>query len=381
MRSFALNHVADMPLLDELDRAIGCEHVSTAWVVAHIAEVDLRELYRLRGYDSMHAYGVGWCRLSEDAAYRRIQAARAARKHPCLFDELATGRLNLSAVCLIAPHLTAESVGEVVDAARHRSNAEIKQWLTEKLFARSEAPPPAPAARQLPVGLPPPAAGPVRVGTPLLGPEVRGPSEPVAPVALAMPVEREVRAKTPELTPGSGPLEFEMRFTISREDQERFRYAQALLGHAIPSGDVAAIYRRAIEAIITECEKRKLSATGKPPGEGSPVAGRPRRHIPAHVRRAVWVRDEGRCTDAAPSGQRCDARRLLEFDHIVPVARGGRSTVENVRLRCRAHNQDAARRVLGARFMNGRRRRAAIARAVGRVLPAWNDPGMGPRGP
>jgi hypothetical protein len=64
------------------------------------------------------------------------------------------------------------------------------------------------------------------------------------------------------------------------------------------------------------------------------------------------------------SGKRCAARRLLEFDHMDEVARGGVATVSGVRLRCRAHNQYEAERTFGAGFMENRRRVAAEARAA-----------------
>ena len=82
------------------------------------------------------------------------------------------------------------------------------------------------------------------------------------------------------------------------------------------------------------------------------------------MRRAVWVRDEGQCTFAGESGHRCAEKRGLEFDHIEPVARGGRSTTDNLRLRCRAHNQYEAERVYGAAFMEGKRMQVE-ARAAG----------------
>jgi hypothetical protein len=59
------------------------------------------------------------------------------------------------------------------------------------------------------------------------------------------------------------------------------------------------------------------------------------------------------------AGKRCGARTLLEFDHAEPVARGGRSTVDNVRLRCRLHNRYEAERVFGVEFME--RKRGAVA--------------------
>ncbi|MEO7868641.1 MAG: HNH endonuclease, partial [Candidatus Eisenbacteria bacterium] len=57
-------------------------------------------------------------------------------------------------------------------------------------------------------------------------------------------------------------------------------------------------------------------------------------------------------------GHRCQCDSRLELDHIEPVARGGETTVENLRLRCRAHNQHEAERVFGAGFMERKRAEA-----------------------
>jgi 5-methylcytosine-specific restriction endonuclease McrA len=81
------------------------------------------------------------------------------------------------------------------------------------------------------------------------------------------------------------------------------------------------------------------------------------RTIPADVRRAVWERDEGRCTFVSESGHRCEERRVLEYDHVHPVALGSvHPSVEGIRLRCRAHNQYEAERVFGSEFMEKKRR-------------------------
>jgi HNH endonuclease len=69
----------------------------------------------------------------------------------------------------------------------------------------------------------------------------------------------------------------------------------------------------------------------------------------------------------AENGHRCEERKGLEFDHIEPVARGGKSTIDNLRLRCRAHNQLSAEQTYGREFMDAKieesRRAAAINRA------------------
>jgi hypothetical protein len=54
---------------------------------------------------------------------------------------------------------------------------------------------------------------------------------------------------------------------------------------------------------------------------------------------------------------------MLEFDHVQPVARGGKASVEGIRLRCRGHNQYEAERAFGAEFMQKKREEARTARA------------------
>jgi hypothetical protein len=61
-----------------------------------------------------------------------------------------------------------------------------------------------------------------------------------------------------------------------------------------------------------------------------------REPIPKDVRAFVWRRDEGRCVS-------CGSNERLEFDHIVPVSKGGSSTERNIQLLC-----DLCNRVKGS---------------------------------
>ena len=66
----------------------------------------------------------------------------------------------------------------------------------------------------------------------------------------------------------------------------------------------------------------------------------PRRHIPAAVRRHVWLRDGGRCCYRDPlSGRRCTSSHLLQIDHLLPVAQGGGPEPDNLELACFAHHR------------------------------------------
>lgn len=57
------------------------------------------------------------------------------------------------------------------------------------------------------------------------------------------------------------------------------------------------------------------------------VAGARRERIPEEVRLFAWTRDEGRCV-------RCGAEDDLQFDHVIPVARGGGNAPENIQVLC-----------------------------------------------
>jgi 5-methylcytosine-specific restriction endonuclease McrA len=185
--------------------------------------------------------------------------------------------------------------------------------------------------------------------------------------ASFVPVARNQPAPGPvEVTPKRSRVEpiarerYVLRACLGQETLDKLRRAQALLSHKIPNGDLPAVLDRALDALIEQLEKKKCgSRSNHPPRKPSNNS----RHIPAHVRHAVWQRDGGQCTLVGESGHRCTETHLIEFDHAVPVARGGESTVENVRLRCRAHNQHEAERAFGRDFMRRKRQEANAARA------------------
>jgi hypothetical protein len=77
------------------------------------------------------------------------------------------------------------------------------------------------------------------------------------------------------------------------------------------------------------------------PSAGARVDGFVRETIPERVRHEVWRRDQGRCVD-------CGSRERLEFDHIIPVSKGGSNTARNIELRCEACNRRKSASVLPA---------------------------------
>ena len=82
------------------------------------------------------------------------------------------------------------------------------------------------------------------------------------------------------------------------------------------------------------------------------------RYIAAPVKRAVCERDRDQCTYVAANGRRCPESKKLEFHHEQAYALGGKATVDNVRLLCRAHNFLQAELDFGKKHMSRYRRPA-----------------------
>jgi 5-methylcytosine-specific restriction endonuclease McrA len=175
------------------------------------------------------------------------------------------------------------------------------------------------------------------------------------------PEQVEVRSQVEPLSEES----FFLQATIRRATHENMVYCQDQLGHRVARSDVPELLDRAFLALRRELDKARLGAGRPRRGRGSSDP----RYIPLEVKWAVWGRDGGRCTFVGENGQRCPACSDLDFDHIIPVARGGKSTEDNVRLLCAAHNQLEAERTFGAGFME-MKREAARAAAVERRTAA-----------
>jgi hypothetical protein len=113
-----------------------------------------------------------------------------------------------------------------------------------------------------------------------------------------------------------------------------------LLRHVIPDGDPALIVDHALTLLVAALERAKTGAADRPRPGRPPVMGT--RQIPAHVKRGVWQRDGGQCAFVGATG-RCAETGFLEDHHVVPFAAGGEASIDNIALRCRAHNAYEAR--------------------------------------
>ncbi len=327
-------------LLERLQALVRRGNAVEAELLAHLAEVDARKLYLEQACSSMFAYCQRVLRFAEGVAYKRIQAARAARRFPEVLAAVRSGELHVTGVSLLAPRLDANNVAELIHASRNRSADEIRRLLADR-----EPRPDVPASVRR-VATPTPAPARTPVDSPLL--TAGAPSRRVTEGRSA-PVDPAPRARSEPL----GGARYHVQFTADRALYEQLQELRALMRHQVPNGDLGEILSRAVALLLKEVRKRKFAATSAPrrARPANTRDGRPSRHIPADIRRSVWKRDGGRCTYVSPGGRRCGASEFVEFDHVETWARTREHSLEAITLRCRAHNQLRAREDFGERHV------------------------------
>ena len=343
--------LSDDELVERVKHFAACERRASVALIRSLVEFDARRLYLREGCSSLFTYCTHVLHLSEGSAYNRIETARAARRYPKVLEALERGDLTLTAVRLLAPHLTPANHGEVLEAARHRSKQGIQE-LTASLNPR-----PAAATIIRRVAPQPTKCDATGASASATAPELET-SLPTAAVTSPRSSSGLDIAPTPApqfraavVTP-LAPDRYKLQVTLKRETREKLRRAQALARHRLPDGDVGSILDRALTLLIDDLERQRFARVALPrpsPGERR-ASGR---HIPAAVRRAVWQRDEGRCAFVGRAGP-CRETAFLEFHHVAPYAAGGAATADNIQLRCRAHNQYEAHLSFGGTLVRER---------------------------
>lgn len=298
-----LDALADDVLLERLHALVRLEREDTALVVEHLAAVDERDIVKKRGYPSLFEYCVKVLGYSEPSAYHRIRAARAIKKKPELLTLLNSGELHLQAIVLLHPHLDGAGADELVQGARGKTKREVETVLAP-LTPRPE------------------------------------PRETIRIISVQPTRDADMPLFAPAADPSCpepAPIRAHFTFTASPLFVERFEKAKEILWHKFPDGRMEDIFMDSLQALL-QIKDPMLQASRE---QRAQSAGR---HIPKWIKRQVWKRDAGRCVYAAPDGHVCGSRTGLEFDHIIPWARGGSSNdPHNIRLLCRSHNQLLAR--------------------------------------
>jgi hypothetical protein len=331
-----LSQASDGELFVGLHSLVNAQRVQMADIIEHLGELDARRAYLDRGFPSLYQYCLERLRFSEDEAWRRIDAARIAREFPTAHAFLRDGRITLTVLTMLKPHLTMENHVALLDSVANKTSRLAKEWLAAQ-FPRPDVPA---SLWRVPVrgSLPDSTA----TTLPFLAHAATAPASS-ASEHRASESAASNRARVEPLSEDR----FLLKVTVSRSVRDELEKARSLMRHQNPSGDTEAILARALRELTARLEKEKLG------GAERPATPRPakRECVTNAVRREVIARDGLGCAFVSDDGQRCDCTDFLEFDHVEPKGRGNASGAENVRLLCRAHNLREAERVYGKAFM------------------------------
>jgi hypothetical protein len=134
MKSNPLSQLPDDALQSALLALTRRSNENLARLLASLAEMDARELFRSAGYSSAYEFCVHGQHMDEDDVPGYLRVARVARQFPAIFPAIADARLNTATVLLLEPHLTPATVDELLAAAAHKTETEIKRLLAERFL-------------------------------------------------------------------------------------------------------------------------------------------------------------------------------------------------------------------------------------------------------
>lgn len=303
-----LRSLTDKSLHEKTQALVKNEREITLQVLQHLREVERRSLFATLSYSSLFEYAVKELKYSESAALRRISSMRLLRELPELEKKVESGALPLSTLSQAQSFFRQEKTQnlekiEILSTLENKSAREVER----ELVSRSSEP------EKL--------------------------------------VKEKLRAVSATHT--------EVKFLVEEEFISELEELKAMLSHKMPNASLKELMAFALKQTLKELrpkepkEKNSVDKQPAPPTseakQSSPqqqptppaLVVKNTRYIPVEVKRQVWKRDQGQCSFNC-GGKRCGAKHFLEFDHIKPFALGGEATAENLRLRCRTHNQLAA---------------------------------------
>jgi hypothetical protein len=285
--------------------------------------------------------------LSEDVYRKRLKAARVVAFYPVLWTMLEEGRTHLAQLAMLYSHLTEANSEIILAKLPGMSKRELETLLAKvgRDGSVSEA------------------EAKIEIRLTLTESElaVHERAREVLSASGHVPNDSEIFAKAlAQLVEAKDPLRKAER-AMQRKERAAQRREGELKEHAanadaeFNADSHVDAETRGVQGQASD-EHSTLVTESRPVVAPGPEA-RQRVYIPAEVIHAVYLRDKGQCAEILPDGRRCPERRMVEKDHRIPWCWRGEDSIKNLRLMCRAHNQAAARRMLGEAWVGPHRRR------------------------
>lgn len=305
-----MKYLSDQELHRATEKLVKQERKISLIIVHHLKEIDRRRLWAKMAYSSLFEYCTKALGYSESQAYRRISALKLIREIPEVEEKIVSGGLNLTTISQVQTFFRQES-----KIQNRKLSPEEKHFVLEMISGKTQKETAIELAK--------------------LDPDIPKP-------------DRE-KAVADSLT--------QIQFIADQELMAKFKRLRDLLSHQIsPVGNYSDLLHKisdiALEKLEPKATKTRHTASAKRLSVVAKTIDSKSRYIPVETERSVWRRDQGQCCYRDPfTNRRCACRSGLEIDHILPFAKGGDSSLDNLRLLCRSHNQLAAIQEFGAAKM------------------------------
>src|SRR5688572_12488228 len=249
MTSLNVSRLPDADLLGAAERLVTSERRVVAELVVHLAEIEARQLHLARGFPCLRDYCREALQLSEYEAFARIEAARAGRRFPRVFELLLDGSLCLTTVQLLARRLTADNHLALLAEAVGKSKRDVENLLA-RWFPQPDVPD---RMRKVPASRVPAsthaadAALPNAPSATALTSPTALPS-PIPPLTATASTSNASAAVRAVITP-LAPDRYKVTFTADTETTDLLDLAKDMLSHAVPNGERAEVIKRALKIL------------------------------------------------------------------------------------------------------------------------------------
>lgn len=306
----SLHKLSDQELIKEVSEMAKRERELTLQILHYLREVERRRLYAAQGFPSLFEFCTSALGYSAGATQRRLASMRLLKTFPELEEKVRAGDLKLSQLA------QADSFFKQEEKQNNPLPREKKEEVLKNLAGQS--------TRQTERKL--------------------------------LSLSSEPQNLRPEkINPLSDQLT-ELRFIADKNLMALLDEVKALAFHKNPNPNLAELLKLMAEHTIKSLKKKRFGIDqvkekkqkALPALEVRPATSS---SIPVAARRQVYQRDGGCCTFVSRQTKRkCGSRVGIQFDHIVPVALGGLSSVSNLRLVCASHNKWLAKDILGVNY-------------------------------
>ncbi len=284
-----------------------------------VIQADRKRVYLKEGYSSLFSFMTRYYELSEAVTSDFIRVGRLAQKIPEVATAVEKQKVSISKLRKVAPVMTRENALEWIQKAKTQSARELEKQVAE---LRPEA-----TRKSF---IKPLGKGNHRV-------LVDTGEETSQKMERAMEITGKPLADTLETM-----VDFYLKHHCPLKKAERVTQKNTVLEASVTrqveEPTLAQAGKLALEVPVTEqAEKIEPEIAPVTEQESQKRPSQKRKPIPAVVKHTVNLRDQGQCTFHV-KGKRCEGRRFLHIHHRIPVAKGGKNTVENLMTLCSRHH-------------------------------------------